>query len=258
MMRCCLFLPDVLRQAAAKCAGNSATIGRDRTPAGRTFSDDPGQRRPTCQGCVTGRRWDLHEKGAQRMLEGGDRTVGIGEGGLEMGEYLRCRPGAGPAGDLGGSWGGGHRADSAVRILLWPWSKRFQMRCQVRSQRWRSAAQMASPIRFFVAALSRNRHRQPVVRLSRRILSAHQTLKVRPQPGRALRLLQKTRRARTAFCLGLLSSKPRKKPCRFSVPTTLQCGHGISLSCSANEFHSLPLRQNHRCSLTWTTPPRKS
>ena len=40
-----------------------------------------------------------------------------------------------------------------------------------------------------------------------------QTLKVRPQPGRALRLLQKTRRARTVFRGGLLSSKPRKKPC---------------------------------------------
>jgi len=59
-------------------------------------------------------------------------------------------------------------------------------------------------------ACLRNRHRQPLVRLSRRILSAHQTLKVRPQPGRPLRLLQKTRRARTVFCLGLLSSKPRK------------------------------------------------
>ncbi len=35
------------------------------------------------------------------MLEGGDRTVGIGEGGLEMGEYLRCRPGRGSGGRPG-------------------------------------------------------------------------------------------------------------------------------------------------------------
>ena len=47
-----------------------------------------------------------------------------------------------------------------------------------------------------------------VVRLRRRILSASQTLKVRPQPGRAWRLLQKIRRARRVFRWGLLSSKP--------------------------------------------------
>jgi hypothetical protein len=34
---------------------------------------------------------DLHEESAHRMLEGGDRTVGIGEGGLEMGKDLRRR-----------------------------------------------------------------------------------------------------------------------------------------------------------------------
>ena len=33
----------------------------------------------------------LHEEGSHRMLEGGDRTVGIGEGGLEMGKDLRRR-----------------------------------------------------------------------------------------------------------------------------------------------------------------------
>jgi hypothetical protein len=36
----------------------------------------------------------------------------------------------------------------------------------------------------------------------RRMVSARQTLMVRPQPVRVLRLLQKTRRARTAFSLG--------------------------------------------------------
>ncbi len=36
---------------------------------------------------------------------------------------------------------------------------------------------------------------------ARRIVSASQTLMVRPQPGRVLRLLQKIRRARTAFSL---------------------------------------------------------
>jgi hypothetical protein len=34
---------------------------------------------------------ELHEEGSHRMLEGGDRTVGIGEGGLEMCKDLRRR-----------------------------------------------------------------------------------------------------------------------------------------------------------------------
>lgn len=31
------------------------------------------------------------EEGPQRMLKGGDGTAGVGEGGLQMGEDLRCR-----------------------------------------------------------------------------------------------------------------------------------------------------------------------
>lgn len=84
-----------------------------------------------------------------------------------------------------------------------------------------------------------------------------QTLTVRPQPRRAWRLLQKTRQARTVF-LGLLSSKPCKKPCRFSVPITLQCGQGSCLSRSASALHSSSLPQNHRSSPTPPMPPRKS
>ena len=33
-----------------------------------------------------------HEEGVHRMLEGGDGTGGVGEGGVEMGEDLRRRP----------------------------------------------------------------------------------------------------------------------------------------------------------------------
>ena len=74
------------------------------------------------------------------MLEGGDGTAGVGEGGLEMGEDLCGRPARALAGNEVGSSGGGQRANSAVRILLWPRSKRFQMRCQVRSLSWQPAA----------------------------------------------------------------------------------------------------------------------
>ena len=145
--------------------------------------------------------------------------------------------------------GGGQRPHRAVRILLCARSNRFQMRCMVRSLSWQSRARMAARMPP-ATAHCRNRHRAPAVRLSRRILSASQTLKVRPQPGRALRLLQKTRRARTVFRCGLLSSKPYKQPCRFSAPTTLQCGQGVCLSRSAIAVHSWSLRKNHRSSPT--------
>lgn len=32
-----------------------------------------------------------HEEGPRRVLEGGDRTIGVREGGLQMGETVRCR-----------------------------------------------------------------------------------------------------------------------------------------------------------------------
>ena len=68
------------------------------------------------------------------MLKGGDRTVGIGESGLEMCQNLHRR-----SARCGERSGGGQQAESAVRILLWPRSNRFQMRCQVRSLRRQSA-----------------------------------------------------------------------------------------------------------------------
>ena len=138
------------------------------------------------------------------MLEGGDGTVGVGEGGLEMGED--CAAAGRRAGAVGNS-GGGQRPSSAVRMRLWPRSKRFQMRCQVRSLRAVGGADGGGD-----ACRRRRVGGTPqsvrVVRLSRRILSASQTLKVRPQPGRRWRLLQKIRRARTVFRWGLPSSKP--------------------------------------------------
>jgi hypothetical protein len=88
----------------------------------------------------------------------------------------------------------------------------------------------------------RNFHKQPAVTLSRLILSANQTLKVRPQPPRVLRLLQKIRWARRVSGRELSQSYPRKKPWRMSVPTTLQCGHRICLSRSQKASHSASLR----------------
>ena len=43
---------------------------------------------------------------------------------------------------------------------------------------------------------------------------------------------------RRVFRWGLASSKPYKQPCRFRLPTTLQCGQGICLSCWARVSHS--------------------
>src|SRR5262249_42121419 len=58
---------------------------------------------PGGQGCVRGKDGGgLDEEGAERLLEGGDGTGRVGEGGLEMGEDLCGRP----VGGSGGQWGG--------------------------------------------------------------------------------------------------------------------------------------------------------
>src|SRR6185312_10813659 len=98
----------------------------------------------------------------------------------------------------------------------------------------------------------RNAHTVRVVRLSRRILSVSQTLMVRPQPERRWRLLQKMRRARMVGRV-LLSSTSVCVPWRMSVPTVLQCGHGVSLSRSTMAAHSASPRQNQRTSLASLT-----
>ncbi len=147
-----------------------------------------------------------------------------------------CLPAAGAMRGLRRRTARPHRA---VRILHCPWWKRFQMRCIVRSVSWQSRARLAAKIPP-ETALWRNSHKALVVKLSRRILSASQTLKVRPQPGRAWRLLQKNRRARIVFRWGLLSSNPYKKamPDPASRPT-LQCGQDVCLIRSAIADHSL-------------------
>jgi hypothetical protein len=52
-------------------------------------------------GVIAGGRRELHEEGARRVLEGGDRTMGVREGSLEMGEDLRRRPVCGRSGQSG-------------------------------------------------------------------------------------------------------------------------------------------------------------
>ena len=52
---------------------------------------------PSCV-CPLNENADSHEEGPHRMLEGGDRTVGVGEGCLKMREDLRRRPLCGPFG----------------------------------------------------------------------------------------------------------------------------------------------------------------
>ncbi len=162
---------------------------------------------------------------------------------------------AGFAGGGAGDSGGGQRPHRAVRILLCARSNRFQMRCQVRSLSGQSRVRLAARMPPTTATW-RNCQRARAVRLSRLILSASQTLNVRPQPGRAWRLLQKIRRARTVVCRGLASSNPYKKPCRTSAPTALQCGQEVCLSCSAIAVHSLALPTNHRCSTTGRCPEK--
>jgi hypothetical protein len=120
MLRCRLFPPKALRPMATRCAENLAMIGRDQRPLGRLWGIADGSVHVLCrrrqadhfpregrgnQGgaidasmswCVTGDDGrGSHEESPQRMLEGGDRTVGVGESGLEMGEDLRRWPARG-------------------------------------------------------------------------------------------------------------------------------------------------------------------
>ena len=145
--------------------------------------------------------------------------------------------------------GGGPQHKSAVRIRLCPRSNRCQIRCQLRPLR-RPGADRIAAARLPITAWRRNAQSVAVVRLERRILLASQMLNVRPHPVRRPRLLQKIRRARRVLCCGLPSSNPWSEPCRLSVPTVLQCGHGICLSRSQIVPHSCSLRVKSRCSLT--------
>ena len=215
-LRCWPFRADFDLAAAAKCADNSVTIGMDAR-RGREAVAVGGM-------CRCERQSGVHER-AHGMMDPGRVTKKVASSGPAYTKKVRSvcwkaamghgrrgrRPGDGrglarPAGARvrrrpGRQLGRRAAPNRAVRILLWPRSKRFQMRCQVRSLSWQSTARMAARMPAATARW-RNRHRAPVVRLSRRILSASQTLKVRPQPGRALRLLQKIRRARTSFAGG--------------------------------------------------------
>lgn len=77
ILRCRSFVPISLRLTATKRAENLVTIGKDS--------------RGSNEVCPLNENADLHEEGSHRMLEVGDRTVGVGEGGLEMSEDLRRR-----------------------------------------------------------------------------------------------------------------------------------------------------------------------
>ena len=83
ILRCRPFIPLSRRPAATQRAENSVTIGMDSR----------GSNVAVCVSgvCPLNETADLHEKGPHRMLEGGDKTVGVGEGGLKMCKDLRRR-----------------------------------------------------------------------------------------------------------------------------------------------------------------------
>jgi hypothetical protein len=100
-LRCWPFPPLAVDAGARTCAENVVTIGqgpcsvRDSGVASRAAHCPhlPACVRVSeeCQGSVRGDEGiGLDEEGVLRLLEGGDRTVGAWEGGLEMGEDM-CR-----------------------------------------------------------------------------------------------------------------------------------------------------------------------
>ena len=191
------------------------------------------------------------------MLEGGDRAANIGEGGLEMGEDLggrlacgiRRRPGRRLGRRAAPAQGG---ADVAL--------------CPVEA--FPDALQSAIAQAAIDGAAGRDQAagdgglqeppQAPSVRLSRRILSASQTLKVRPQPGRAWRLLQKTRRARSVFCRGLALVGSVQTAVLIQRADDLAMRTRRLLEPFHNRRHSPSSRKNQHSSPTGSTPSRKS
>ena len=181
-------------------------------------------------------RWAAQTK--KDLVASWKAAMGQSSGGKMVWRWARTCAAVGRRACVAGNSGGGPRPSKAVRMADWPRSNRFQMRWKVRLHRGQLTAWMAA-VMVPTTACWRNAHRVRVVRLRRRILSASQMLKVRPQPGRnRRRLLQKMRRARIVVRCGLLSSKPVRMPWRLRVPTVLQWGHGISLIRSAMAIHS--------------------
>lgn len=80
ILRCWPLVTISRRRPATKRAENSVTISMDSR--GSNVAAD---------GILLNENADSHEEDPHRMLEGGDRTVGVGEGGLEMGKNLRRR-----------------------------------------------------------------------------------------------------------------------------------------------------------------------
>lgn len=185
---------------------------------------------------------DSQKERVCRLLEGGDRTVGWGERGLEVVENLRV---------------GRPRGRTSRPFRRRPIGRRTATQQCCADRTLIPSKPRPDPPEGPVApgtvgladrrcdAAGDGALEEPqtvrAVRLSRRIFSANQTLTVRPQPHRRWRLLQKTRRARTVR-RGLPSSNPVRTPCRMSVPTVRQCGHGVRLSRSTIAAHSASSR----------------
>ena len=152
-------------------------------------------RPPRCRWSVGG----LHEEGPQGQLEGGDGTVGVGEGGFQMcedfGRRRACRSAGGWARRT--SCGQG-RADAGFG----PRSNRFQRRCQVLSPRRQSAARIAAARVPTEAARRRKCHSQAVVKLRRRILSGEPDAESPAATGPCVAVAAKDAPARARFFAG--------------------------------------------------------
>ena len=182
------------------------------------------------------------------MLKGGDR-VGVREGSLEMREDVRCRPARGSSGQIG------RRAPSCKRRadLALP---------QVEP----SPDALQGPVtEVAVASAAGGEDRAGDGMLE----EAPQTAGGQAEPSdfvgvpgaegasatrTSIAVAAKDPPGAFGFAPGAAIVKSIQVPCRFSVPTTLQCGQGVCLSRSAIAFHSSALRKNHRCSPTGTTP----
>ena len=206
---------------------------------------------------AAGRTRTYTKKVRSRVLEGGDRTVGVGEGGLEMGEDL-APPVRADWQAAAAARAAGTAPSSAVRIVLWPRSKRFQMRCKVRSLRWQWTARMAAGM-LPATASWRNRHRPRGGQAQSSDLVGEPDAEGPSATGSCVAVAAKDPPGAEGFALGAACRQSRTDShAESGAPTALQWGQGVCLSLSAIAFHSSSLRQNHRCSPTGTDALRKS
>ena len=233
ILRCWPIAADFALAGGSECADNSATT--DVGVAGGACRAAPPTRDGVrvCRRVATG----LHEEGPHRMLEGGDGTVGVGEGGLEMGEDLRRGSVCGFGRQLGRRAARRQcRADLALAVVEpFPDALPGPVAAAGSRQRgWRRDAAGDGVLEEPPQAAGGQAEPSDLV--------GDPDAEGPPAAGPCMAVAAKDPPGAEGFALGIAVVESVQKPWRIRVPTALQWGHGVCLSRSAMAFHSSSLR----------------